>query len=85
MKRTTVKLNDELDARLRLEARRRRATIAEITREALEAHLGVKGRRKLGAAAAGRSGQHDVSVRVEEIIATELHRTSGQGDPGRKP
>ena len=39
MKRTTVKIPDELDARLRHEARRRETTISQITREALEAHL----------------------------------------------
>jgi Ribbon-helix-helix protein, copG family len=40
MQRTTVKIPDELDARLRHEAKRRETTISEITREALEAHLG---------------------------------------------
>ncbi len=72
MVRTTVKLPEDLDARLRHEARRRGTTIAEITRTALEAHLGATGsRRKLGAAAAGRSGRNDVSERVEEIIRAE--------------
>lgn len=72
MRRTTVKLPDDLDARLRHEAQRRGTTIAEITRAALEAHLGAAGpRRKLGAAAAGRSGRSDVSERVEEIIRAE--------------
>jgi len=72
MQRTTVKLPDSLDARLRHEAARRGVTIAEVTREALEAHLGVDGpRRRLGAAAAGRSGRSDISARVEEIIRAE--------------
>lgn len=72
MQRTTVKLPDDLDARLRHEAQRRGTTIAEITRTALEAHLGSTGpRRKLGAAAAGRSGHSDISERVEEIIRAE--------------
>jgi predicted transcriptional regulator len=72
MQRTTVKLSDDLDARLRHEAQRRGTTIAEITRTALEAHLGVTGsRRQLGAAAAGRSGRSDISERVEEIIRAE--------------
>jgi predicted transcriptional regulator len=72
MQRTTVKLSDDLDARLRHEAQRRGTTIAEITRTALEAHLGGTGpRRKLGAAAAGRSGRSDISERVEEIIRAE--------------
>ncbi|MGH3659026.1 MAG: CopG family transcriptional regulator, partial [Micromonosporaceae bacterium] len=54
MKRTTVKLPDEVDARLRHEAARRGMTISELTREAIEIHLG--GRRRLRAAGAGRSG-----------------------------
>jgi predicted transcriptional regulator len=76
MQRTTVKLPDELDARLRHEAQRRGTTIAEITRTALEAHLGAAGpRRKLVAAAAGGSGRSDISERVEEIIRAESGRS----------
>lgn len=72
MVRTTVKLPEALDARLRHEAQRRGTTIAEITRTALEAHLGTSSpRRRLGAAAAGRSGRSDISERVEEIIRAE--------------
>jgi len=70
MKRTTVKLSDETDALLRHEAQRRGMTISELTREAVQAHLGS--RRVLGAAAAGRSGKNDVSERVEEILASEV-------------
>jgi predicted transcriptional regulator len=75
MRRTTVKLSDELDARLRHEAERRGVTIAEVTRTALEAHLGVERRRRLGAAAAARSGRRDVSERVEEILRAEVPRS----------
>jgi hypothetical protein len=71
MKRTTVKLPDDLDARLRHEAARRGMTISELTREAVERHLG--GRRLL-AAGAGRSGETDISERIEEILAAELPR-----------
>ncbi|MGL5928589.1 MAG: CopG family transcriptional regulator [Dermatophilaceae bacterium] len=75
MKRTTVKLPDSLDARLRHEAQRRRTTISEVSREAIEAYLGApRGRRALGAAAAGRSGRPDVSERIEEILAAEAGR-----------
>ena len=75
MKRTTVKLPDALDARLRHEAARRGTTITEINRAALEAYLGVSSpRRKLGAAAAGHSGQSGVSDRIEEILAEEVAR-----------
>lgn len=76
MKRTTVKLPDELDARLRHEAQRRGTTVSELTREAIEAHLGGgrRGRRRLLAAAAGRSGTSEVSERVEEILRAEVTR-----------
>ena len=76
MKRTTVKLPDELDARLRQEARRCGMTVSELTRTAIEEHVGSGGRRKLGAAAAGRSGRSDISERIEEIIASEVGGSS---------
>jgi predicted transcriptional regulator len=74
MRRTTVKLPDDLDARLRHEAERRGITVSELTREAIEVHLGTssEGGRKLIASAAGRSGFHDVSVRIEEILRDEV-------------
>ena len=69
MKRTTVKLPDELDSRLRHEAQRRGMSISDVTRTAIEEHLGAqRGRRTLLAAGAGRSGAGDVSVRIEEIL-----------------
>ncbi|MBP1632552.1 MAG: hypothetical protein H6Q11_840 [Acidobacteria bacterium] len=73
MKRTTVKLPDDLDARLRHEAARRGLTISELTREAIERHVGGAG-RALRAAAAGRSGRSDVSERIEEILSEEVGR-----------
>jgi predicted transcriptional regulator len=74
MKRTTVKIPDDLDARLRKEAERRGLTISEVTRIALEAHVGG-GRRRLRAAGVGRSGRSDISERIEEIIAAEAARS----------
>ena len=74
MKRTTIKISDELDARLRHEAGRRQETISEVTRAALTAYLGDGERRRLGAAGAGRSGRDDVSERIEEILAGEVSR-----------
>jgi predicted transcriptional regulator len=75
MKRTTVKLPDDLDAQLRHEADRRGVTISDLTREAIEAHLSRRqGRRTLLAAGAGRSGVGDVSVRIEEILRAEVAR-----------
>ena len=83
MRRTTVKLPDELDARLRHEARRRGVTIADVTRTALEEHLGVERRRHLGAKAAGRSGRSDISERIEEIIGAESGRERAESGRSR--
>ena len=75
MKRTTVKLPDELDARMRHEAQRRHMTISQLTREAIEEHLGgSRGRRRLLAAGAGASGRTDISERIEEILRAEVVR-----------
>jgi predicted transcriptional regulator len=71
MVRTTVKIPDDLDERLRHEAKRRGVTISDVTRSALEDHLRT-GRRRLRAAATGHSGRSDVSDRIEEIITAEL-------------
>jgi predicted transcriptional regulator len=75
VKRTTVKLPDDLDAKLRHEASRRQITVSEITREAIEVHLGGGTRRKLIAAKAGRSGSRDTARRIEEIIRRETRRS----------
>ena len=75
VKRTTVKLPDDLDARLRHEAARRESTVAEVTREAIEIHLGGGKRRRLIAAKSERSGQHDTARRIEEIIRQETGRS----------
>lgn len=73
MQRTTVKLPDELDARLRHEAERRGLTVSELTREAIETLLNApRGRRRLIAAGAGASGVSDVSERIDEILAAEV-------------
>ncbi|MFJ9362884.1 CopG family transcriptional regulator [Nocardia sp. NPDC101769] len=75
MKRTTVKLPDELDDRLRHEAHVRGITVSELTREALAQYLSApSGRRKFGAAAAGRSGRSDTSSRIDEILEREWGR-----------
>jgi Ribbon-helix-helix protein, copG family len=75
--RTSVKIPEELDERLRHEARRRGVTISDVTRSALEAHL-RGGRRRLRAAASGYSGKTDISERIEQIISAEL------GDSARR-
>ena len=74
MRRTTVKLPDELDARLRHEAARRGTTVSEVTREAIESHLGGR-QRRLIAAKAGRSGRKNTARRIEEILRREAARS----------
>jgi predicted DNA-binding protein len=74
MKRTTVKLPDDLDARLRHEAKRRGTTVSEVTREAIESLLGT-GSRPMIAAKAGRSGRRDTARRIEEILRREARRS----------
>jgi predicted DNA-binding protein len=74
LQRTTVKLPDDLDARLRHEAERRGVTVSQLTREAIEAHLGgSRERRKLLAASAGASGHDDISERIEAILSNEAN------------
>lgn len=76
MQRTTVKLPDDLDARLRHEAQRRGVTVSELTREAIETLLEApRGRRRLLATGAGASGRQDISERIEQIITDEVARS----------
>jgi hypothetical protein len=73
MKRTTVKLPDDVDREVREEAARRGLTLSDWTREALEAHLPrERGQRRLRALGAGRSGRRDTSSRIDEILVDAL-------------
>jgi predicted transcriptional regulator len=76
VRRTTIKIPDELDARLRHEAARQGVTISELTRTALQTYLGARplpagARRRLLSAGAGDSGCGDISERIEEILYGE--------------
>jgi metal-responsive CopG/Arc/MetJ family transcriptional regulator len=66
MKRTTVKLPDELDARLRHVAERRGVRISTVVREAIEEYVGRRRPRSFGSGASGRS---DISERIEELLS----------------
>lgn len=68
MRRTTIKIPDGLDDRLRFEARRRGMTISELTREAIAAHLGASPRRRLRAAGAGSGDGSSVADRIDELL-----------------
>ena len=72
MKRTTVKLPEDLDAKLRQEAARRGMTVSELTREAIETHLSGGRRRVLHSAGSFRSATGDLSTRVDEIMGEIL-------------
>jgi hypothetical protein len=81
VKRTTLKLPEDVDRAMRDEAARRGLTLSEWTREAIEAHLPVqRGRRRLRAIGAGRSGETDISERIEEILARELPEAYDRGE-----
>jgi len=71
MKRTTIKLPDELDARLRREAARNGVTVSQLTREAIAAYLGGGPVRELRCQGAGNSGRSDISQRIDEFLALE--------------
>ena len=73
VKRTTIKVPDDLDRAMRDEAQRREMTLSDWTREAIETHLPRQGgRRHLLATGAGASGRSDVAQRAGEILAAEL-------------
>jgi predicted transcriptional regulator len=74
VRRTTIKLPDDLDVLLRHEAARRRVTISTVTREAIQEHLAPPGRRRLAGGRAWQSGESGVSERVEEILRREFTR-----------
>jgi hypothetical protein len=46
-------------------------TVSDLTREAIDHHLGGH-QRRLRAAGAGHSGRDDISERIEEILAAEV-------------
>lgn len=74
MKRTTVILPDEIEARLRREARRRGTSIAEVAREALAAYLPTPPQGRLGFTAISEADAGDLSERVDEIVSEEIAR-----------
>jgi hypothetical protein len=73
MKRTTISLPDDLAQSLGREARRRDISASELTREALQIHLGLQpGRpRALAFAALGHSGHANTARDMEELLKQE--------------
>jgi plasmid stability protein len=74
MKRTTIMLPDDVDARLRLEARRRGQSIAQVAREAIERELPPPADGRLGFFAIGDGSPADASERVDELVADSVRR-----------
>lgn len=75
MKRTTVMLPDEVEGRLRLEARRRGVPLAQIVREAVERHLPApEAGRPLSFFAIGEGGPADASERVDDYVGRAVRR-----------
>lgn len=72
MRRTTLSLPDELAAALEREAARRRVSVSQVAREAIEARLGRVGpTRDIPFAALGRSGHHTTARDIDQILAAE--------------
>ncbi len=68
-------LPDDLDARIRLEARLRGVSIADVARDAIERYLPVPAPAgRLGFFALGEGGPVDASERVEELVGKAVGR-----------
>ncbi|MGH9008040.1 MAG: CopG family transcriptional regulator [Acidimicrobiales bacterium] len=82
MKRTTIMLPDELNVRIRLEARRRGVSIADVAREAIDQHVPDPTRKgQLGFFAVGEGEPSDASERVDEFVSAAIARRR----PTRRP
>ncbi len=77
MKRTTIMLTDDLDARLRLEARRRGVSVAQVARDAIERELPSQPDGRLSFFAIGEGLPRDASERVDEFVAKSVRRRRG--------
>lgn len=70
MKRTTIYLGPELELLLKNEAHRRKRPVAEIIREAVQAHLSRAPTRLPPGMGAFDSGHTDTAERAEELLGT---------------
>lgn len=77
MRRTTIMLPEDVDARLRLEARRRGTSVAEVAREAIEKQLPAQPDGRLSFFAVGDGSPRDASERVEELVGKSVARRRG--------
>ena len=78
-------LDDEVDARLRREARRRATTVSALVRDAIDQAYGPETRapRALAFIGVGDSGLGDASERIDDLLLDDLveqQRRSGGSD-----
>lgn len=75
VKRTTIMLPDDLDARLRLEARRLGSSIADVARDAIERQLPQPSADgHLSFFSIGDGSPADASERVDEFVGKAVAR-----------
>jgi hypothetical protein len=68
-------LPESVDARLRLEAKRRGVSIADVAREAIDRHLPrPRDDGRLSFFAVGAGGPADASERVDEFVGEAIRR-----------
>ena len=67
-------LPDDVDARLRLEARRRGVSVAKVARDAIERELPPQPDGRLSFFAIGDGSPPDASERVDELVARSVGR-----------
>ena len=73
MKRTTVKIPDELDSKLRREAQRMGMTVSEVVRQGIEMRVGGSRRPILRSLAGSlKDGDGTLSRRIDEIIQEDI-------------
>ncbi len=74
MRRTTIMLPEDVDVRLRLEARRRGTSVAQVAREAIEQQLPEQADGSLSFFAVGDGSPQDASERVDELVAKSVRK-----------
>ena len=67
-------LPDDVDARLRLEARRRGVSVAQVARDAIERELPRPPDGNLSFFAVGDGSPADASERVDELVVDSIQR-----------
>lgn len=79
MKRTTILIPDEIEARIEELRRAEGLSRSEVLRRALYRYFEIDRRRPLPFKALGRSGRRDTARRAEEILAAEWGPSTSLG------